>query len=357
MPLPETAQNQTIVELKGIRRSFGKVTAVDGVDLKVDRGEFLAFLGPSGCGKTTLLRIIAGFEQADEGEVWVAGEDVTGLAPERRPLNMVFQRYALFPHLTVDDNIAFGLKLEKMPKQQVRERVGELLELIQLSHLSGRFPHQISGGQAQRIALARALARRPEVLLLDEPLTALDRAVRRTLQDQLKAIQHEVGTTFIYVTHDQEEAMSMSSRIALMNEGQINQLASPNELYRRPGSRFAASFVGDANIIDCEVGSHLGRPALIWKGMNLERNDLNGSATAGPVRLMVRPEDVTFAPDGGGIAAKVRASTFHGFYWMHELEIDGDPIVVREIAEQPGVEVGQSVDVNVDAERAAILPD
>jgi len=355
--LPEQNAGETIVELKGIRRSFGGVTAVDGVDLDVIRGEFLAFLGPSGCGKTTLLRIIAGFESADEGTVLVAGQDVTRMPPERRPLNMVFQRYALFPHLTVAENVAFGLRLEKRPKAQVRARVAELLELVQLSHCAKRYPNQISGGQAQRVALARALARGPEVLLLDEPLTALDRAVRRNLQDQLKAIQQEVGTTFIYVTHDQEEAMAMSTRIALMNEGRINQLAAPGELYRRPGSRFAASFVGDANILLCEVAAEAGGAALVWQGRRLEREDLNGASDLDSVRLMVRPEDVSLGPADTGVRGTVRASTFHGFYWMHELEIDGDPLVAREIAEQPGVEVGQTVGISVDARRAAILPD
>lgn len=355
--MPENNSGDVIVELKGIRRSFDGVTAVDGVDLKVHRGEFLAFLGPSGCGKTTLLRIIAGFESADEGSVRVAGEDVTRMPPERRPLNMVFQRYALFPHLTVEDNIAFGLRLEKRPKAEVRSRVAELLDLVQLTHCARRYPNQISGGQAQRIALARALARGPEVLLLDEPLTALDRAVRRNLQEQLKEIQHVVGTTFIYVTHDQEEAMSMASRIALMNEGAINQLAAPGDLYRRPGSRFAASFVGDANILECEIVGDAGIRELVWNGHRLERDDLNGASGLDSVRLMVRPEDVTLDPAGSGVRGRVRSSTFHGFYWMHELEIDGRPLVAREIAEQPQVEVGQTVGVSLDAKRAAILPD
>jgi ABC-type Fe3+/spermidine/putrescine transport system ATPase subunit len=353
--LPDSSPDEPIVELKNVHRNFGDVAAVDGVDLRVTKGEFLAFLGPSGCGKTTLLRIIAGFEQADRGEVRVAGAEVSRMPPEKRPLNMVFQRYALFPHLTVEDNVAFGLKLEKRSSKEVKARVAEMLELVQLSHLARRHPNQISGGQAQRVALARALARGPEVLLLDEPLTALDRAVRSTLQDQLKAIQLEVGTTFIYVTHDQEEAMAMSTRIALMNAGRIDQLATPNELYRSPGSSFAASFVGDANILDCVVSDN-GTPALLWKGQRLER-DLSGAGGRDEVRVMIRPEDVELTTEGSGATGSVTGSTFHGFYWMHELDIDGDQLVAREITEQPSVAVGQTVAVSVDVRRAAILPD
>jgi len=351
--LSELNQGEPIVELKNVRRSFGDVAAVDGVDLQVAKGEFLAFLGPSGCGKTTLLRIIAGFEKADEGEVRVAGVDVTDVPPEKRPLNMVFQRYALFPHLTVEDNVAFGLRIEKRGKQETRARVAEMLDLVQLSHLAKRFPSQISGGQAQRVALARALARGPEVLLLDEPLTALDRAVRSDLQDQLKAIQTEVGTTFIYVTHDQEEAMSMSTRIALMNAGRIDQLATPNQLYRSPGSSFAASFVGDANILACEA---TGSGSIAWYGQEIQC-DPESIAGRDRVRVMVRPEDVTLSQDGEGAPAEVAASSFHGFYWMYELRIEGESLAVRELSEHPSVQVGDSVRVKVDFQRAAILPD
>ncbi|MBK5231452.1 MAG: ABC transporter ATP-binding protein [Thermoleophilia bacterium] len=359
--MTEKTSGEPIVRLEGIHRSFGGVKAVDGVDLDVARGEFLAFLGPSGCGKTTLLRIIAGFESADQGRVVVAGEDVSKLPPERRPLNMVFQRYALFPHLAVEENVAFGLKLAKRPKAEIRNRVAELLELVQLSHCAKRRPQQISGGQAQRVALARALARAPEVLLLDEPLTALDRAVRKDLQEQLKTIQREVGTTFIYVTHDQEEAMAMSTRIALMNEGRIDQLAAPNELYRQPSSSFAASFVGDANILTCAVTRNGSDPGFRWKEMSLEGPVISPSDSRTAIGLMVRPEDVTLSPaDPGSVRAitgTVTSSTFHGFYWMHELDIEGEPLVAREISEIPGVDIGQVVEVTIDARRAALLPD
>jgi ABC-type Fe3+/spermidine/putrescine transport system ATPase subunit len=351
----DAAKEEPIIELRGVTRSFGNVPAVAGVDLAVARGEFLSFLGPSGCGKTTLLRIIAGFERADAGQVLLGGRDISQDPPEKRPLNMVFQRYALFPHLTVEDNVAFGLKLDRRSNQAIRGRVAEMLELVQLSKLAGRYPHQISGGQAQRVALARALARGPEVLLLDEPLAALDRAVRGDMQEQLKAIQNEVGTTFIYVTHDQEEAMSMSTRIALMNAGEIDQLATPNELYRRPGSSFAASFVGDANILHCETDATAS--TLIWKGKSFDCQLDGRVAVPDRVRVMVRPEDVLVSPDGQGIACKVNASSFHGFYWMHELGLDGDTVLSREICERPSVEVGQAAKVTVDFQRAAVLPD
>ena len=352
---------ESIVRLEGVRRSFGDVVAVDGVDLEVARGEFLSFLGPSGCGKTTLLRIIAGFESADEGSVVVAGREVGNLPPERRPLNMVFQRYALFPHLNVADNIAFGLRLEKRSKPKIRSRVAELLQLVQLEGLDARYPSQISGGQAQRVALARALARGPEVLLLDEPLAALDRAVRRDLQDQLKSIQREVGTTFVYVTHDQEEAMSMSSRIALMDAGRITQLAEPSELYRRPSSTFAASFVGDANILDCETFLTAdGGQMLRWRGLEIDAGHLGLSPDSPAARIMVRPEDLIVAPaalDGSSPQATVTQSTFHGFYWLHSIDVEGAQLVSREMSENPTVKVGQPVSVMVGERRGTLLPD
>ncbi len=353
--------DEPIVRLEGIRRSFGGVAAVDGVDLDVARGEFLSFLGPSGCGKTTLLRIIAGFESADSGKVILAGQDISHLPPERRHLNMVFQRYALFPHLSVAENVAFGLRLEKRNRADVNRRVAELLELVQLSHCAKRNTNQISGGQAQRVALARALAKNPEVLLLDEPLTALDRAVRRNLQVQLKMIQREIGTTFIYVTHDQEEAMAMSSRIALMRDGRIEQLAEPNELYRKPQSTFAASFVGDANILSCKVENLKGTPELTWRGSVLSGPDLGAIRDSGELRVMVRPEDVRLGPAGSsqvpGVRGMVVRSTFHGFYWMHEIVVEGESLLAREISETPGVVVDEQVDIVIDARHAALLPD
>ena len=237
------------VELVGVTKRFGDVAAVDSIDLEVHKGEFLSLLGPSGCGKTTTLRLIAGFERPDEGEVRIAGEDVARLPPYKRDVNTVFQSYALFPHLTVAENVAYGLKQRGLGRSARRKRASEMLELVRLPDFGERKPKQLSGGQQQRVALARALVMSPKVLLLDEPLGALDLKVRRELQIELKRIQRELGITFVYVTHDQEEALAMSNRVAVMNAGRIEQLAAPLEIYDRPATRFVADFIGDTNFV------------------------------------------------------------------------------------------------------------
>jgi len=237
------------VELVGVTKRFGDVAAVDSIDLEVRTGEFLSLLGPSGCGKTTTLRLIAGFERPDEGEVRIGGEDVARLPPYKRDVNTVFQSYALFPHLTVAENVAYGLKQRGLGRSERRTRASEMLELVRLPGFGGRKPKQLSGGQQQRVALARALVMSPKVLLLDEPLGALDLKVRRELQIELKRIQRELGITFVYVTHDQEEALAMSNRVAVMNAGRIEQLAAPLEIYDRPATRFVADFIGDTNFV------------------------------------------------------------------------------------------------------------
>ncbi len=233
----------------GVTKRFGDVAAVDSIDLEVHAGEFLSLLGPSGCGKTTTLRLIAGFERPDEGQVRIGGEDVARLPPYKRDVNTVFQSYALFPHLTVAENVAYGLKQRGLGRSERRTRASEMLELVRLSGFEGRKPKQLSGGQQQRVALARALVMSPKVLLLDEPLGALDLKVRRELQIELKRIQRELGITFVYVTHDQEEALAMSNRVAVLNAGRIEQLAAPREIYDRPATRFVADFIGDTNFV------------------------------------------------------------------------------------------------------------
>ena len=237
------------VELRGVTKRFDDVVAVDNIDLSVKNGEFLSLLGPSGCGKTTTLRLIAGFEQPEEGEILIAGEDVAGLPPYKRDVNTVFQSYALFPHLNVLDNVAYGLKQRGLRKPARENKAREALGLVRLKQLERRKPRQLSGGQQQRVALARALVMEPKVLLLDEPLGALDLRVRKQLQIELKRIQHSVGITFVYVTHDQEEALVMSDRVAVMHAGKIEQLGPPREIYDEPASRFVADFIGETNFI------------------------------------------------------------------------------------------------------------
>ncbi len=243
------------VELVGVNKRFGDFTAVRDLSLEIGRGDFFTLLGPSGCGKTTTLRMVAGFEDSSEGRILLDGVDVAGLPPFRRPTNTVFQSYALFPHLSVEDNVAFGLRRRGVEKQEARRRVAEELELVGLSGEARRKPRQLSGGQQQRVALARALINRPAVLLLDEPLGALDLKLRKGLQIELKRIQREVGITFMYVTHDQEEALTMSDRIAVMNKGVVQQLGSPEEVYERPATEFVAGFIGVSNLMPGRVES------------------------------------------------------------------------------------------------------
>ena len=239
-----------LLEISGASKRFGAVTAVDRVFLSIERGEFFALLGPSGCGKTTLLRLIAGFETPNEGRIVIDGTDITAVPPYARPVNMMFQSYALFPHLDVAGNIAFGLKQEGMPRQRRAARVEEMLALVQMTGFAKRRPHELSGGQKQRVALARALAKMPKLLLLDEPLAALDRKLREETRLELMGIQERVGTTFLVVTHDQEEALGLASRIAVMNRGELVQIGTPAEIYERPRSRFVADFVGAVNLFD-----------------------------------------------------------------------------------------------------------
>lgn len=243
--------NQYILQLKGIRKAFDETEVLKGIDLDIARGEFITLLGSSGCGKTTTLRIIAGLETPDAGQVLLEEQDITGLEPNKRSVNTVFQNYALFPHMNVADNIGYGLKLKKTPKAQIAQRVEQMLKLVQLEGYEKRMPDQLSGGQRQRVAIARAVVNEPKVLLLDEPLGALDLKLRRQMQLELKRLQKQLGITFIYITHDQEEAINMSDRIAVMNEGVLEQVGTPNEIYYRPRTSYVANFVGNANILRC----------------------------------------------------------------------------------------------------------
>jgi spermidine/putrescine transport system ATP-binding protein len=282
------------VRLEGVVKSFDGATAVDGISLEVPRGSFFALLGPSGCGKTTTLRMIGGFEEPTEGRILLGDTDVVGLPPYKRDVNTVFQSYALFPHMTIEDNVAFGLERKGVPKGEREGRVREILELVGLSGFAKRKPKQLSGGQQQRVALARALVNHPRVLLLDEPLGALDLKLRKQMQLELKRIQHEVGITFVHVTHDQEEAMTMADAIAVMNRGRIEQLGKPQELYERPATAFVAGFLGISNLL---AGVVEGNDAVRLDSGELIRAEVGGRT--GAVSAGVRPEKITLGPGGG----------------------------------------------------------
>jgi putative spermidine/putrescine transport system ATP-binding protein len=287
------------LEIEAVRKSFGGVNVVQHFDLSVNRGEFVSFLGPSGCGKTTTLRIVAGFEMPTAGQIRIDERDVTDLRPNQRNVGMVFQSYALFPNMTVAENVGFGLKVARKPANEIARRVEEMLQLIKLPQLGGRYPFQLSGGQQQRVALARALAVKPKVLLLDEPLSALDAKIRVSLREEIRAVQRELGITTIYVTHDQEEALSISDRIVVMNEGRVEQIGAPFEIYNYPRTRFVASFVGTLNIlrariIDAAAGKLEvdGQTIIVARGI--------ADAVAGEIRsVALRPEAVTLDATGG----------------------------------------------------------
>jgi spermidine/putrescine transport system ATP-binding protein len=305
----EAAVGSRGIELRGISKRYGSNVALRSLDLEIRDGEFFCLLGPSGCGKTTTLNLIGGFVGPSEGTIWLRGRRIDTLPPHKRPVNTVFQSYALFPHMSVRDNVAFGLKMDRVKRQETRQRVNESLALVGLEEYGDRTPAQLSGGQQQRVAVARALVKRPAVLLLDEPLGALDLKLRQRLQVELSQIHREVGTTFVYVTHDQEEAMSMADRIAVMNLGVIEQLGTPFEIYRRPRSRFVADFIGDANFLDVTVD---GDVAVLADGTRVpcQRGSVRGSAT-----LMIRPESLRIGEAGPGTASvrgKAVQSSFLG---------------------------------------------
>lgn len=312
---PATTESETAVDVIGISKLFGsnqEIRALDDVSVAIRKNEFFTLLGPSGCGKTTLLRVIAGFEPPTRGSLHLGGRDISRLAPNQRPINTVFQNYALFPHMSVANNIAFGLEMLGKPKNDIRDKVTEMLQLVRMEELRSRRTSEISGGQQQRVALARALAPQPEVLLLDEPLSALDLKLRKEMQIELKRLQSETGLTFIFVTHDQEEALTMSDRIAVMNAGKILQVGSPREIYAHPSERFVANFIGESNFLNAHLSGN--RVTLEAGGGTYEAVAPEGVAD-GKVSVLVRPEHASARPGeaaGEELAATVETVVYSG---------------------------------------------
>ena len=339
------------VSLRGISKLFDDVTAVDNVDLDIADGEFFALLGPSGCGKTTTLRMIAGLELPSAGSLQIFGEEVGSLPPNKRPVNTVFQNYALFPHMSVADNVAFGLRMRKVPKPEISTRVQEAISLVRMTGMEGRRPNQLSGGQQQRVALARALVNRPKVLLLDEPLAALDLKLRQEMQFELKQLQREVGITFVFVTHDQEEALALSDRIGVMNDGRLLQVGTPEEMYDAPVDRFVADFIGRSNFLKGVLESS--DVVCLSNGQRINVPVVATVAVGDDVQVSLRPERIMIcqldaAPSGvAKLSGVVDTETFLGnsvvyrvaLDWMTiEVETDHRPDVARHA-------VGEQVDV------------
>jgi spermidine/putrescine transport system ATP-binding protein len=350
--------NQDIaVSASRIVKTYGAgasaVRALDDVSIDIEKGEFFTLLGPSGCGKTTLLRCIAGFETPTSGTILLSGRDITFTPPNERPINTVFQSYALFPHLTVAQNVGFGLQMLGRPKSEVAEAAARVLALVRLDGFANRLPQQLSGGQQQRVALARALAPQPEVLLLDEPLSALDLKLRKEMQSELKRLQTETGITFIFVTHDQEEALTMSNRIGVMSAGKLLQVGTPRDIYDRPVNRFVADFIGETNFVSATLA---GDRATLGSGDTIV---VDGKGTSGSVTLAVRPEQIRIAPreQTDAIHATVADSTYFGTDMHYQLALsDGTVLIARLQANAANVySNGDEVGVLIDGTTLQVL--
>ena len=352
----------SLIEIREVQKWFGPVVALAGIDLDIRENEFFALLGPSGCGKTTLLRILAGFETPDRGRITLDGRDLVAMPANRRPINMMFQSYALFPHMTVEGNVAYGLEMEGVRGAALKRRTAEALAMVQLEEVAGRKPHLLSGGQRQRVALARALVKRPRLLLLDEPLAALDKKLRDQMRLELKRLQHETGITFLIVTHDQEEALVMADRIALMNQGQIAQLGSPRALYEEPANRFVADFIGLMNLIEGRVAPG----GLLAEGLAGVLPAPHGGLPAGtPAALAIRPERVRVRPAGPaaageGLVGRVESIAYLGQDLILHVRVAGlkRPLVARLGAGEdtlPAMTEGASVSCAWVVERARLL--
>jgi spermidine/putrescine transport system ATP-binding protein len=351
------------VKLESLVKRFGEAVAVDGIDLEMPPGEFFTLVGPSGCGKTTTLRMIAGFERPTSGRILLDGVDVARTPPHKRNVNTVFQSYALFPHLSVADNIAFGLKYRRLTKEERRQRVVEMLALVRLEGFGSRKPSQLSGGQQQRVALARALVLNPRVLLLDEPLGALDARLRKDLQVELKALQADVGVTFIFVTHDQEEALTMSDRIAVMNGGRVEQAGPPQTVYENPETLFVADFLGVSNLIAADAAGDDGGGCVLRVGERTLRAGQGATGARGEVKTMIRPERVRVEPQGAEgdnrLPGMVEHSVFLGSFLELHVRIVGGAIV-KVIAPNDGTPIpyaqGAPLTLHLPPESLRVLP-
>lgn len=337
--------SDSFLELKNLKKSFAPGEAVlQGINLTIRQGEFVTLLGASGCGKTTTLRIIAGLEQPDSGSVWLEGQDVTALEPNQRDVNTVFQNYALFPHMNVADNIGYGLKIRKAPKAEIKKKVKEMLELVQLEGYEKRKPSELSGGQKQRVAIARALANNPRVLLLDEPLGALDLQLRRTMQLELKRLQKKLGITFIYITHDQEEAINMSDRIVVMNQGQFEQIGTPDEIYNHPKTSYVAAFVGNANILKGTVAEKSGNHIKVKLGDEVASIDTEEKVNVGEnVTVALRGENILLE-ENGNLHATVKEKNFAAGQLRVLLTLpNGDEVTASRFGMNADIQPGQQI--------------
>lgn len=342
--------SKKLIELKNISKSFDNTLVLDELDLYIREKEFVTLLGPSGCGKTTILRIIGGFETPDVGSVYFDGVDITKLPPHKRQLNTVFQKYALFSHMTVAENIAFGLRIKKKDEEYIREKIKYALDLVNLSGYEERFPDSLSGGQQQRIAIARAIVNEPKVLLLDEPLGALDLKLRQEMQYELIRLKNELGITFIYVTHDQEEALTMSDTIVVMNQGYIQQIGTPESIYNEPTNAFVADFIGESNIID---GIMVRDRLVKIGGLDFECVD-EGFGTNEPVDVVIRPEDVELgAPEGGHTTGIVTSIIFKGVHY--EIQVESAIGICFLVQTTQNFPVGSHVGINVIPDNFQIM--
>jgi len=352
----QTSQTKPIVELRSLRKAYGDNTIINDFNLTINNGEFITILGPSGCGKTTVLRLIAGFEEANGGQIILDGEDVTNIPAEQRHVNTVFQSYALFPHMTIFDNVAFGLRMQKVPESEIKTRVLEALRMVQLEEMADRKPAQLSGGQQQRIAIARAVVNKPKVLLLDESLSALDYKLRKQMQNELKSLQRQLGITFIFVTHDQEEALTMSDRIIVLRKGNIEQDGSPREIYEEPRNLFVAKFIGEINIFEATVIERIdeqrvranveGRICDIYVAQPVQPNQ--------KLKVLLRPEDVLLEEldeneKSSAIIGHIRERNYKGMTLEStvELEHNGKMVLVSEFFNEDDPNIDHSLDQKV----------